>query len=526
MNSIAKHPCIKLPRLYLRQTLGSILLFCFIHSADGQYFSKHYSLYAGTNGYISSIQVVDDTIYAMCYVGDSLNPAISIAAFERFDKYGNLISCNPLTIPALNNILANQNTLIHTLDGGFAYGASIGVGSNQVGIVILKYDRIGNFQWYKEIVENASAFQCDVLIQDSLSNYYLTGTIQRTTGTDADMFLTKTNSSGNQIYTKQYFHPNFDDIGSGLYINKAGRIILGGGGLKYNIIDLSTAVDCMEVYELDTAGNLLNFTLGTDTNGPQANNVIQSNDGGYLVASSYYCYRDPHFLKWQGAISKLDSGYHEVWKIDLGPCSQHTYLYAQKSCSDGNYIAIGQSYDQADTPYTHMNGWILKYSGDGQVIWNKLYRGMSSNGLNGDDNNLGSMGFMSDGSIICAGQAENGDLLTTPQQQGWLLHLDTAGCIPDSNSCGTVNGLNEINQHKATVLVYPNPASNFVSISIEGNDIKEASYILTNAVGQSLHESKLERTTGILDLSHLPSAIYMLEVNVNGERIVKKLVKE
>lgn len=511
----------------IRISLWLLLFLSWSCVCEGQYFSKHYSLYAGTNGYISSIQVVDDTIYAMCYVGDSLNPAISIAAFEKFDRYGNLIMWNPLNIPVLNNIFASSNTLIRTNDGGYAYGAFIGIDSVQNAIIILKYDGYGNFQWYKEIIENSLEFQCTRLVQDSFSNYYLTGIIQHTVGIDADMFLTKTDSVGNVIYTKQYFHPSFNDAAWSILFDASGHIILGGSCTIYNVVDLTTYKGYMEIYELDTAGNQLNYFLGADSSGPFGINILPTNDGGYLIANVYVCYKGPTEDKSQGSIAKLDSNFHQVWKIDIGPCSQHTFFYAQSASPDGNYIAVGQWYDDGDTTASHKNGWIVKYSGDGQVIWSKLYRGITSNGPNGDDNILGSMGFMSDGSIICAGQAESGDLPGHPQQQGWLLHLDTAGCLPDSNSCGIPNGITELNKPLLNITLYPNPSSGEVFIDIQKDDLKESSYILTNTIGQTIYQSTPTYShSQIINLSKLPSGLYLLDLTADGQHIIKKLVKE
>ena len=513
MRTIMKLHPTRTFRPFLRiLTLG--LLFLYSSFSYGQYFSKTYPLLSGqSNGYISSIQVVNDTIYSICYVGDSVNPAISIVAFEKFDKNGNLISSNPLDTPPLLNILANNNTLIHTNDGGFAYGASIGIDSIQNAIVILKYDRYGNFQWYKKIVSNSSAFQCTVLVQDGLSNYYLTGVIQSVGSSDANMYLTKADSIGNLIYIKPLLHPNYSDVASSLSFNNKGNVIVGGDALSYNISDLSTAKDYMEIYILDTAGNQLNYVLGTDTNGPQAYNILPSNDGGYLIASSYYCYRDPNILKWQGSISKLDSNFSEIWKIDIGPCSQNTFFYAQKLDPDGNYIAVGKWYEE-DT-VTHINGWIMKYTEQGQVIWSKLYRGITSDGINGDNNVLGSIAFMSDGSILCAGQALNSDDTIPPRQQGWLLHLDTAGCLPDSSSCGIVDGIVAIPQTAVCGMAYPDPASDRIQFDVVLDRPSGYTLHITDLLGQAISDISIPppSTTTTIDVRSWSPGLYMYRVS-------------
>jgi len=492
-----------------------LLLMAWASVADAQYFSKRYPLYAQSNGYISSIQIADDTIYAMCYVGDSAIPSYLIASFDRFDKYGNCLSKTPFSIPNRTNIDVSFNTLIRTNDGGFAYGGNTqGSSQTQNAIIIIKYDRHGNFQWYKEIPDsNYSSFYCTGIIQDSLSNYFLAGSYSYINNQDVHIYLAKTDSLGNLIYKKEFLHPNFWNSVSGIAFNKKGHLVLGGDALSYNSIDLSTAKSYMEIYELDSAGNQLNYILSTDTNGPSASNMIVCEDGGYLVANSYYCYRSTNELKWFGCIAKLDSNFHELWRIDNGPCSQFTQFYTHTKCPDGNYIAVGEWHEE-DTLTNHINGWIVKYSESGQIIWNRQYREETSYTTNGDENVLATIGFLSDGSIMCASEAFNYDDTTRPAQMGWLLHLDTAGCLPDSNSCGIVNGVADIAQASGSVRAYPNPASGQIVIEVVLGEPSGYRLYISDLLGQPVAERTVVKQSApqTIDVSGWQSGLYFYRV--------------
>ena len=80
------------------------------------------------------------------------------------------------------------------------------------------------------------------------------------------------------------------------------------------------------------------------------------------------------------------------------------------------------------------------------------------------------------------------------------------------------------------LLVYPNPTSGDLYINIQKDNLTEASFTLTNTPGQYNYQSTADHLahsyTKILDLSRLPTGVYMLDVLVDGERIVKKVVKE
>ena len=80
------------------------------------------------------------------------------------------------------------------------------------------------------------------------------------------------------------------------------------------------------------------------------------------------------------------------------------------------------------------------------------------------------------------------------------------------------------------LLVYPNPTSSDLYINIQKDNLTGASFALTNTSGQYIYQSTADHLahsyTKILDLSQLPTGVYMVEVVVDGERIVKKVVKE
>jgi hypothetical protein len=80
------------------------------------------------------------------------------------------------------------------------------------------------------------------------------------------------------------------------------------------------------------------------------------------------------------------------------------------------------------------------------------------------------------------------------------------------------------------LLVYPNPVSGDLYINIQKDNLTEASFTLTSTTGQTIYQGTSDHLahsyTKIIDLSSLPSGVYMLEVTVDGERIVKKVLKE
>lgn len=78
--------------------------------------------------------------------------------------------------------------------------------------------------------------------------------------------------------------------------------------------------------------------------------------------------------------------------------------------------------------------------------------------------------------------------------------------------------------------VYPNPFATDLSIALKGENLHEATFTITNALGQVIYRKEENNLatgyTKVLDLSQLPSGVYFVAVTVNGETTAKRVVKQ
>lgn len=74
------------------------------------------------------------------------------------------------------------------------------------------------------------------------------------------------------------------------------------------------------------------------------------------------------------------------------------------------------------------------------------------------------------------------------------------------------------------VKVYPNPANASISIDVI-DQLAESHVLLTNLQGQLLHQSKLNSMNEIVDVSRLPSGIYLLTVQKENQVFTQKIIK-
>lgn len=84
----------------------------------------------------------------------------------------------------------------------------------------------------------------------------------------------------------------------------------------------------------------------------------------------------------------------------------------------------------------------------------------------------------------------------------------------------------DINCGKGSILVYPNPARDFVTISITGADARGTMATLYNAAGQEVMTRSLPNGSHQLDIAKMASGVYHIRlINNNGTENVKLVVQ-
>ncbi|MBS1686487.1 MAG: T9SS type A sorting domain-containing protein [Bacteroidetes bacterium] len=478
-----------------------VLLLCIWLSSVGlhaQFYSKRSVLFGGTsNGFISSMQVVNDTIYAMCAITDTLFPYRGIGTFNIYDKDGYNISKHNINVPGQTHIGNEHNGLIRTSDGGFIYGGYCYSDSDN-SLMLLKFDHLGNQQWYKTYSDSGKYLNLYVyaFTQDSIGNDYFAGYVQQKLSYDTDILVAKVDSNGNLVYFKVLEDQSLHDDGMGITINHSNNVVI-TGDCGHTATPSGTF---HKFYELDSTGNILRYSLGTDTFGPSIFALTPHQDGGYIMVGGQMC--RGYYLggDFNGCISRFDSNFNLIWSHAIGPCGGiNTLFWAVKLLPDSNYLAVGKWYDQADTNHYDQYGWLVKFTPDGTVLWERRYRGIYNPSPYGDESQLLTVGLFSDNTIITAGEATD---RSAPRnsQQGWLLHLDTDGCLPDSNSCGVVASISDVAPSPYWAMrLYPAPASDRFTLDYQLSEAGSSAYItVTDMLGREVYKESITQSSGSL----------------------------
>lgn len=86
--------------------------------------------------------------------------------------------------------------------------------------------------------------------------------------------------------------------------------------------------------------------------------------------------------------------------------------------------------------------------------------------------------------------------------------------------------INNVNNNRASVDIHPNPAHDLINITIHSESYQEYRVELVNVLGNRVADYPLSKTTGQVDISSLPTAVYTVRITGDGSLIgLSKLVK-
>jgi len=248
--------------------------------------------------------------------------------------------------------------------GGFViagYTWSYGAGSSDAWLIKTNDD--GNQLWAKTY--GGSDLDAAYSVKQTTdSGYIIAGYTYSYGYGDADMWLIKTNSDGNEAWNMTYGGSNAD-FGYSVLCLADGYLIVGyteSYGYGNDILLVKT----------DGYGNKLwNKTLGGENVQEVGYSIKTTNDGGFIIAGYSYADDNKYVL-----LAKVNSDGNAVWAHTYGG-SNYDGGYSAQQTLDGGYVVTGYTYSYGHAGGTS-DGWLIKTNSSGAEQWNTTFGGTSN----------------------------------------------------------------------------------------------------------------------------------------------------
>jgi hypothetical protein len=221
---------------------------------------------------------------------------------------------------------------------------------------VVKLDSSGNVVWTKTI-GGSSDDKAWSIIQSSDGGYVVAGYTRSFGAGLDDMYVVKLDSSGNVVWTKT-IGGSSDDWAISITQSSDGGYVVAGRTESFGSGD-----EDIFVVKLDSSGNIVwTKTIG-GSGTDRASSIIQSSDGGYVVAGETYSFG----AGWADFyVVKLDSSGNVAWAKTIGGSSDD-YANSIIQSSDGGYVVAGRT-----ESFGKSGIYVVKLDNSGNVQWAKI----------------------------------------------------------------------------------------------------------------------------------------------------------
>lgn len=369
-----------------------------------------------------------------------------------------------------------------TTDGGFIIGADLHATG---GVSLLRTDSIGNILWSKGY-GGTGYDEGRYAHQTADGGFIVTGISGSFGATNNNVYLLKTDSLGNPVWSKTYDAGNAE---GGLFVQQTsdkGYIVKGYSNIfTFNNYLIKT----------DSSGNLV-WSKVFDGGSPQIGwSVKQTLDGGYILSGGSSNYGSGNG---DAGLIKTDSIGNIIWSKVLDVFYGDAIIFAEQS-NDGGYIAVGYNYDSTQSYIYLIKTDSLGFAG--------------CNEINAPTN------VTSPATVVNTVTSFVNNVIFMVDNRGFV--VKSGGVITDLCSL-TINESLE----KNSISIFPNPATDVLSISFSGESLNyqlEISNIFGEIVVNNIIYSGI---TNKINLSAVYSGIYFVKVFDDENSYCKKLIIE
>jgi len=390
-------------------------------------------------------------------------------------------------------------SVIETSDGGYLMcGESNTYGTGIYGALLVKTNNLGNLEWQKKYYGDYAAEGRAVLQPDDES-FLFCGSTRVVNSFETDVFLVKTDLSGDTLWTRK-FGGQARDFAMSMVLSNDGGIVVCGGSKSFG-----NGVEDIYVVKTDLDGNLIwEKTYGShyyDT----GVKIIQTQDGGYVICGPS---TNSSTVFLNVILLRIDADGNEIWTKYFNDTDDVWGRSVAEIPGDGYVVCGAIRKPGAD----NIEVYLLKLDMDGNEEWTRKF-GINENRINSGNEIVATL---DGGFAICGYTKADVDL---DYYNLLLIKTDDMGIVTSIETIET--------QASQQLKISPNPSNGKFSVEIPkgSTDIK-----IFDSKGALLIEENLmenpEKSIRSFDLSNFGKGMYFVNTYTEGKTFNGKVVVE
>jgi hypothetical protein len=401
-----------------------------------------------------------------------------------------------------------------TTDSGYIVaGTSNSYGSGSSDIWVVRINENGDTTW-TQTYGGVNGDKSWSVIQTNDEGYVICGKTESYGAGGSDVWLIKTDSLGDTVWTQTYGGSQHD-LGRSVVQTSDNCYIITGYTYSYG-----SGQSDIWLIKTDSLGDALWTRVFGGTDYDYAYQVVETEDHGYFITGMTMSLGNGHADAW---FIRTDSLGDTLWTRTFGDTS-YEYMVSGVQTADGGFIACG---------YTETNWiydlWIIKLDSTGNCSWTKtLGHGFHEYGQ--------SIRQTRDGGYICAGDY----YYASGDYDIWLIRLAAETSIEENDNGNVITNKRHVS---IDLHVHPNPFERNLIISYTlGSDSEDRqskslqgniTLKIFSASGRLVKQwdDKNVRYSNCIVWSgtdqnnqRVPAGVYFIQLESSGQELVEKVI--
>lgn len=238
-------------------------------------------------------------------------------------------------------------------------------------VILIKIDSVGNILWEKTFGgTNTDMGHSMVLTPDG--GFAIVGYTTSFGAQGADIYLLKVDASGNLVWEKR-FGGGASDAGESVICSPENDFLIAGS-------TNSTGAGSLDIYlsKIDASGKQLWEKTFGGSGSDEGKSVAPTADGGYLlVGTTIRSFKTQSEALFDVYVVKSDSAGNLVWQKTFGGADEDRGFSACPA-HDGGYAIVGSSGANFEKG---SDGFLVRIDSRGNLIWEKTFGGMGADGI-------------------------------------------------------------------------------------------------------------------------------------------------